>query len=292
MNDELAAAYIKLLALFEGGSAHWFEMYQKHGALELIEMIEGGYFKSHKKIGERLQSSSAALNISEKLEEFSRCGAFLVTRSSTDWPARLDDLSAPPIALVARGARSALGTIENSLSIVGTRNPSPYGVRVAGDFAAGAADREWTVVSGGALGIDSAAHNGALVAEGSTIAILANGVGLAYPPSNHRLFSEIVENGLLLSEVLPTVHAVPSRFLTRNRLIAAISRATVVVEAAFRSGSLRTARDASEILRPVMAVPGPITSPTSDGCHRLIGERSAEIVTSIADLMELVGPLS
>jgi DNA processing protein len=92
--------------------------------------------------------------------------------------------------------------------------------------------------------------------------------------------------------VLPNTHAIPSRFLIRNRLIAAISRATVVVEAAFRSGSLRTARDAAEIFRPVLAVPGSIHSPTSDGCHRLIGERTAEIVTSIADVMELVGPLA
>jgi DNA processing protein len=101
-----------------------------------------------------------------------------------------------------------------------------------------------------------------------------------------------MESGLLISETLPDVHAIPARFLIRNRLIAAISRSTIVVEAAFRSGSLRTARDAAEIFRPVLAVPGPITSPTSDGCHRLIGERSAEIVTSIADLMELVGPLA
>ena len=109
-----------------------------------------------------------------------------------------------------------------------------------------------------------------------------------FPSGNDRLFREIIENGLLLSEVLPNVHAIPARFLIRNRLIAAISRATVVVEAAFRSGSLRTARDAAEIFRPVMAVPGPINSPTSEGCHRLIGERSAEIVTSVADMMELV----
>jgi DNA processing protein len=153
-------------------------------------------------------------------------------------------------------------------------------------------DRGWIVVSGGAYGIDSAAHRGAILAEGQTIAVLGSGVNAVFPSGNEGLFREIMENGLLVSEVLPNVHAIPARFLIRNRLIAAISRATVVVEAAFRSGSLRTARDAAEIFRPVMAVPGPITSPTSDGCHRLIGERSAEIVTSVADLMELVGPLA
>ncbi|MSW67603.1 MAG: DNA-protecting protein DprA, partial [Actinobacteria bacterium] len=104
-------------------------------------------------------------------------------------------------------------------------------------------------------------------------------------------FAEIAETGALISEVMPGVHAVPARFLTRNRLIASLSKATLVVEAAFRSGSLRTARDASELLRPVMAIPGPITSPTSEGCHRLIGERVAEIVTSVADAMEFVSAI-
>jgi DNA processing protein len=178
-----------------------------------------------------------------------------------------------------------------SLSIVGTRNPTPYGVRVAGDFAAGAVDRDWSVVSGGAFGIDSAAHRGAIAAEGVTIAILGGGVRSIFPSGNERLFAEIVESGLLLSEVLPNVHAIPARFLIRNRLIAAISRSTLVVEAAFRSGSLRTAREAAELFRPVMAIPGQVSSPTSDGCHRLIADRTAEIVTSVADFMELIGPL-
>jgi DNA protecting protein DprA len=204
----------------------------------------------------------------------------------------VDELKAPPMALIGRGRRESLQYLEKSLSIVGTRNPTPYGVRVAGDFAAGAVDREWSVVSGGAFGIDSAAHRGAIAAEGITIAILGGGVRSIFPSGNERLFVEIVESGLLLSEVLPNVHAIPARFLIRNRLIAAISRSTLVVEAAFRSGSLRTAREAAELFRPVMAIPGQVSSPTSDGCHRLIADRTAEIVTSVADFMELVGPLS
>jgi predicted Rossmann fold nucleotide-binding protein DprA/Smf involved in DNA uptake len=106
------------------------------------------------------------------------------------------------------------------------------------------------------------------------------------------LFAEICESGILISEVMPDVPAIPHRFLTRNRLIAGLSKATVVVEAAFRSGSLRTARDAAEIFRPVMAVPGPITAPTSEGCHRLIVERVAELVTSVSEIMELVKPIN
>jgi DNA protecting protein DprA len=171
---------------------------------------------------------------------------------------------------------------------VGTRNPTPYGIRNAGDFASGFVDREWAITSGGAYGIDSAAHKGALYAEGITIAVVAAGIDINYPAGNTRLFAEIAESGAVVSEVMPGTRAYPVRFLTRNRIIAALSTATLVVEAAFRSGSLRTARDASELMRPVMAIPGPINSPTSEGCHRLIGERAAEIVTSVTDAVEFV----
>jgi DNA processing protein len=124
------------------------------------------------------------------------------------------------------------------------------------------------------------------------VAILGGGFNKNYPAAHEKLFAEILQSGLLISEVMPDVHAASHRFLIRNRLIAAISKATVVVEAAFRSGSLRTARDAAEIFRPVMAVPGPINSPTSEGCHRLIAERCAELVSSISEVMELVLPLA
>jgi DNA processing protein len=130
-----------------------------------------------------------------------------------------------------------------------------------------------------------------LVAEGRTVAVIASGIDIQYPAGNSRLFDEIRENGAIVSEVMPGTIAMPHRFLTRNRLIAAMSVSTLVVEAAFRSGSLRTARDAAELMRPVMAIPGPINAPTSEGCHRLIGERAAEIVTSVADAVELISAL-
>jgi DNA processing protein len=165
-------------------------------------------------------------------------------------------------------------------------------VRVASDFAAGIADRDWAIVSGGALGIDSAAHFGALSAEGITFGVLGGGVNKPYPLANQKLFNEIRAKGVLISEVMPEVHPVPHRFLIRNRLIAALSKGTIVVEAAYRSGSLRTARDAAEIFRPVMAIPGPINVPTSEGCHKLISERCAELVSSVSEVMELVNPLA
>jgi len=292
MNRDSNSRHLTLLSLFEGGNPFWSSEYLRYGSAELLERIASGEYADRKKSGKSLQETLIEIDPNQFLSQLDSIGAFVISRDDPDWPTSLDDLGAPPIALIGRGVRSALSSFQESISIVGTRNPTEYGVRVAGDFAAGAVDRGWSVISGGAFGIDSAAHRGALLAEGKTIAILGGGVNSIFPSGNERLFREIMESGLLLSEVLPNVHAIPARFLIRNRLIAALSRATVVVEAAFRSGSLRTARDASEIFRPVFAVPGPIHSPTSDGCHRLIGERTAEIVTSIADLMELVGPLT
>jgi DNA protecting protein DprA len=223
-------------------------------------------------------------------EEVEKTGAKFLIPEDVEWPPQLNDLAVPPIGLFIKGNVEALSI--QSLAIVGTRNPTPYGVRAAQEFAAGFVDREWAIVSGGAYGIDSAAHKGALVAEGVTIAVTASGLDSMYPSGNQRLFEEILENGAIISEYLPGVVARPHRFLVRNRLIAALSKATLVVEAAFRSGSLRTARDAAELARPVMAIPGPITAPTSEGCHRLIGERSAELVTSIADAHELITSLT
>lgn len=229
------------------------------------------------------------INLRESYMAIQQCGGELLIPEDPRWPALLNDLEVPPIALIVKGDTSILKT--ESLAIVGTRNPTPYGVRNAQEFAAGFVDRGWAIVSGGAYGIDSAAHKGALIAEGLTIAVTASGLDSTYPAGNQRLFDEIVENGAIITEYLPSVIARPHRFLVRNRLIAALSRGTVVIEAAFRSGSLRTARDASELLRPVMAIPGPINAPTSEGCHRLIGERSAELVTSVADAYELLTSL-
>jgi len=229
------------------------------------------------------------INIRETYQSIANCGGELITPEDSDWPHLLNELEVPPIAIIVKGDTSILK--EDSLAIVGTRNPTPYGVRNAQEFAAGFVDRGWAIVSGGAYGIDSAAHKGALIAEGGTIAVTASGLDSPYPAGNQRLFDEITENGAIITEYLPGVMARPHRFLVRNRLIAALSRGTVVVEAAFRSGSLRTARDASDLLRPVMAIPGPINAPTSEGCHRLIGERSAELVSSVADAYELLSSL-
>ena len=283
MNEQLARAC--LFSVVEGGHTFWCAEISTHGALAVYnKLLNGGYDPIKY---EKLITNLRETNGDKILTEIDKLYARLITPDDEDWPEQLNDLAAPPIGLILKGNINALH--QPSLAIVGTRNPTSYGARNAGEFAAGFADREWAIVSGGAYGIDSYAHKGALIAEGVTVAVVASGIDINYPAGNTRLFAEICESGAMVTEFMPGHRALPNRFLTRNRLIAALSKATLVVEAAFRSGSLRTARDAAEIFRPVMAIPGPITSPTSEGCHRLIGERAAEIVTSVADAVEFVG---
>lgn len=281
------AQRLALFAAIEGGAPLWSREINERGAQSVYERIKSGGYDSIKYAG-----VIAKINAFESAPAFysiEKAGGQFLIPGDELWPLRVDELECPPIGLIVKGNLEILSN--PSLAIVGTRNPTPYGVRIAGDFAAGFVDREWDIVSGGAYGIDSAAHRGALVAEGRTIAVIASGIDQQYPSGNTRLFEEICENGAIVSEVMPGVPALPHRFLTRNRIIAALSQATLVVEAAFRSGSLRTARDAAELMRPVMAIPGPINSPSSEGCHRLIGERAAELVTSVADAIELISAL-
>jgi DNA protecting protein DprA len=283
MNEVLARAV--LFSAIEAGHPFWSSEISTKGALVVYEKLSSSGYDSIK--NEKLISTLRQLSGDQVLSEIAANDARLITPIDDDWPEQVNDLAAPPIGLILKGNISALH--QPSLAIVGTRNPTSYGARIAGDFAAGFADREWAIVSGGAYGIDSYAHKGALIAEGVTVAVIASGIDINYPAGNTRLFAEICESGAMVTEFMPGQRALPHRFLTRNRLIASLSKATLVVEAAFRSGSLRTARDAAEIFRPVMAIPGPINSPTSEGCHRLIGERAAEIVTSVADAVEFVG---
>ena len=286
MNPEKAAR-LELFAAIEGGSTFWTSEIASQGVIQTLHSIKDGFYRSSK--GEKTLSQIHPGGADELLSLIDNAGGSFLTPEDLGWPNQLNDLAAMPIGLIVKGRVECLS--QRSIAIVGTRNPTPYGARIASDFAAGFVDREWLIVSGGAYGIDTHAHKGALIAEGVTIAVIASGVDINYPAGNERLFAEIAELGAIVSEVMPGTPAFPSRFLTRNRIIAALSKSTLVVEAAFRSGSLRTARDAAELLRPVMAIPGPINSPTSEGTHRLIGERAAEIVTSVADAIELISSL-
>lgn len=217
-----------------------------------------------------------------------RCRARLVVPGDRTWPAGLDDLGAlAPFALWVRGV---LPTTGRSVALVGARACTSYGERVAVDLALDLARRGWAVTSGGAYGIDAAAHRGALLGEGSTVVVLAGGVDRAYPVGNAALLEEVVRaRGSLVSEVPPGAAPTRSRFLQRNRLIAAMSAATVVVEAAWRSGAASTAHHAARLLRPVGAVPGPVTSASSAGCHRLLRDGVAVCVTDAAEVVDLAG---
>ncbi|MBD8060526.1 DNA-protecting protein DprA [Cellulomonas sp. JH27-2] len=239
----------------------------------------------------RWAARRATLDVARDLAAIEQVGGVFVVPGDPGWPSMLDDLGhTAPFGLWVRGESGLAASLDRSVAIVGSRASTAYGERVAVDLAAGAVDSGCAVVSGGAYGIDAAAHRGAVARGGPTLVLLAGGVDRAYPAGNARLFEAVVEGGGALASEVP-VGAVPtrSRFLQRNRLIAAGARATVVVEAAWRSGAMSTAHHAVGLLRPVGAVPGPVTSVASAGCHRLLREGAAVCVTDAAEVLELVG---
>ncbi|WP_258567201.1 DNA-processing protein DprA [Microbacterium sp. Se5.02b] len=218
-------------------------------------------------------------------------GARLLTPGDEHWPASLDDLGPhTPIALWVRGDASALSCAPR-VSVVGARAATGYGEQVAAELAGDLASAGVVIVSGGAYGIDGAAHRAALGVQGTTVAFLAGGVDRAYPIGHRRLLQQITRDGAVVSE--PPCGTAPTkwRFLARNRLIAALGQATVVVEAGWRSGSLNTAGHAASLGRPLGAVPGPVTSASSAGCHRLFREYDAQCVTSAREVRELWAPV-
>lgn len=205
------------------------------------------------------------------------------------WPARVDDLGAhAPLALWVRGDPALLSAPAPALALVGARAATVYGEAVAVEFSASLAATGITIVSGAAYGIDGAAHRAALAAGGTTFALLAGGVDRPYPVGHSDLIGRIVSTGAVVSEAPCGTAPTKWRFLQRNRLIAALSDATVVVEAGWRSGSLNTAAHAASLGRPLGAVPGPITSAASTGCHRLLREFDARCITSADDVRELL----
>ncbi len=221
-----------------------------------------------------------------------RDGIRLVCPADPQWPGRLDELGAArPYALWLRGRADLRQVCLRSVSMVGSRAATGYGAHVAGEIAADLGERGWTVVSGGAYGIDAAAHRGALVTGAITIAVLACGVDFPYPAGHADLFAAIAEQGLVISEWPPGRQPARLRFLVRNRTIAALSCGTVVVEAGERSGALNTARHAGQLGKPLMAVPGPVTSAQSAGCHRIIREWDATCVTRADHVIEMLSPL-
>ncbi|MGV9991894.1 DNA-processing protein DprA [Streptomyces sp. NPDC003374] len=217
--------------------------------------------------------------------------ARFVRPGDVEWPAQLDDLGdGRPVGLWVRGRPSLRMWALRSVAVVGARACTEYGAHMAVSLAAGLAERGWVVVSGGAYGVDGAAHRGALGSGGATVAVLACGVDRPYPRGHTELINRIAQQGLVVGELPPGDHPTPSRFVVRNRVIAALTRGTVVVEAAHRSGSLVTARAAQRLGRHTMGVPGPATSALSAGVHELL-RGGAALVTDAAEVVELVGAI-
>ncbi|GAA5030103.1 DNA-processing protein DprA [Microbacterium fluvii] len=234
----------------------------------------------------RLKAASAV----EALRAAARVGARMLTAADAEWPPGATLLSAhAPLCLWVRGDASLLAQPTPAVAIVGARAATGYGEHVAMELAAALAADGTRIVSGAAYGIDGCAHRAALHVDGRTIAFLAGGVDRPYPAGHAELIGRIVAHGAVVSEVPCGTAPTKWRFLARNRTIAAVSDAVVVVEAGWRSGSLNTAAHASQLGIPLGAVPGPITSAASTGCHRLLREHDARCITGVDDVRELLG---
>ena len=307
MTDEQRAALLTLSRVLEPGSRDLGDLVRTVGPVETLDrLVRGGapaglVDAARARLGTQPDPGRLA---AEAETAAARLGARIVVPSDAEWPAQLDDLTQidradtfdrldrdcyPPLALWVRGPRRLAEALSRAVAVVGARAASPYGTHVAVELGYGLADSGVTVVSGGAYGIDAAAHRGALTAGGTTIAVLACGLDVAYPAGHAGLFERISETGLIISEWPPGARPHRFRFLIRNRVIAAATQGTVVVEASARSGARQTARRAAELSRPLMAVPGPVTSAMSVGTHLEIRDRHATLVTSPADVLECVG---
>lgn len=238
----------------------------------------------------------AAIDPARELESATRAGIRFVVPGDPEWPTGLDELARAgtvnerggvPIGLWVRGPEPLPAT-HAAVAVVGSRSATSYGTRVAADLAAELALAGRSVVSGAAVGIDQAGHRGAVAVEGRTVAVLACGVDRVYPAANRQLIEHVRSVGTVVSEAPLGGAPMRVRFLARNRLIAALSAGTVVVEAALRSGALSSVAWAERLGRPVMGVPGPLTSAQSQGVHERLRTGAAHLVTSAEDVLELL----
>jgi len=283
MTDEHRTACIRLAHAVEPADARVGQSISRHGEVDAISRLR----ESSPAIRSRLD----IVNVDEAELSADRLGMRIIVRDEPEWPRQLDDLGdARPYALWVQGAAHLRLACVRSAAVVGARAATTYGLAVARDWSAELASEHVTIVSGAAFGIDAAAHRGALSAEGITIAVLAGGADVMYPRAHEQLIARIADEGLVISESPLGEPARRQRFLTRNRLIAALTQATVVVEAALRSGTTATANAAVRLNRHVLAVPGPVTSMMSAGCHHLVREGGAILAGASADVLECLLP--
>jgi DNA processing protein len=305
--DDDRAARVALTTVAEPGNRAVWAMVQEAGAPATLErLLRGGSPTASLRaaVRTRFEGADPREMAEETLLRAERLGARIVVPADDEWPSRVDELAAleldaagtinqdvrPPLCFWVRGAGRLDQWLDRSVAVVGARAATDYGRHVATDLAYGVASAGWTVVSGGAFGIDAASHLGALAADGRTIAVLACGVDRPYPAGNAAMFERIAESGLLMSEWPPGSEPQKHRFLIRNRVIAAATAGTVLVEAAARSGASQTMNRVLALNRPAMVVPGSVTSAMSVGCHELLRNHpDATLVTEAAHVLEAVG---
>src|SRR5450759_308585 len=269
----------------EPGDAVAARLISTHGPAAALRLAASGVEQGAQRFLPRLE----VLDIERDLEVGARYAARVVCPGDAECPHGLDDLGAPPYCLWVRGPVDLAASCQRSAAVVGARSATAYGEMVSTEMAAGLGERRFTIISGAAFGIDAAAHRGALATGATTIAVLAGGVERPYPSSHAALIARIVEVGAVIREVAPGAARTTTRFHQSNRRIAMMGRGTVVVEAGLRSGSLNTARTAAAHGRVVVAVPGPVTSMMSAGCHEAIRSGMALLVTDAAEAAEAVG---
>jgi len=290
-------ARASLTYLAEPADRRLTRLLREHGAARTLDAIKSGSPLGPGSPGQgasmdRWRVRLPELPRPEQLLAFRESGIRLVCPGDPEWPGQLADLGDDePYALWLRGSADLRFSCLRSVAIVGARAATAYGSYVAAEFAASVAARGWAVISGGAFGVDAAAHRGALSADGVTIAVLACGVDVPYPSAHADLLDATAAQGVLVSEWPPGRQVSRLRFLVRNRVIAALATGTLVVEASQRSGAINTARHARDLHRRLMAVPGPITSDLSAGCHHIVREWQGVLVTSAAEVTENLSPV-
>jgi DNA processing protein len=282
-------AYLALSWISDLCELDTYKFITKFGALETLNLINQNIPRNA--FEKRRKNSLETLgDIQELKHVLKRYSINYLPAIDANWPKSLIDLGFNmPLGIFFKGDIDLLH--QESISIVGTRKSSIYGNSIAGEFAFDLSSIGFNVVSGGAIGIDTASHHGALNAQGKTICVQANGLHKFYPSKNDFLFEKIIKNGLMISEYPPGRNPTKNYFLDRNRIIAALSKSTMVVEAAEISGALSTVRHALRMQRLVLAVPGSIHSKSSVGTNELIRNREAESVTNLQQVLELILPL-
>jgi len=301
LTDE-AYARAALTYLAEPADRWLSELIRVHGAARALDAIKLGRLpdtggdaalrRTLRRAMERWRVRLDELPTPDDVVAFRRSGIRLICPGDPEWPEQLADLGdEQPYALWLRGTADLRFNCLRSVAVVGSRAATAYGCYVAAELAASVAARGWAVVSGAAFGVDASAHRGALGADGVTVAVLACGVDVPYPAGHAELLEAVAAQGVIVSEWPPGRTVSRLRFLVRNRVIAALTTGTLVVEAGERSGAVNTARHARDLGRRLMAVPGPVTSDQSVGCHRIIRDWQGTLVTTAAEVIEHLSPV-